>query len=253
MPRPCKRRRVCAEPSCGHFGPKDAPGMSRQTVTMTLDEFEAIRLIDREGRNQEQCALLMNVARTTVQAIYSSARGKLAECLVDGKELRIEGGDYVLCDGSIRKTCGCGNPNCRCDSETQEEMTMKIAVTYENGQVFQHFGHTEQFKIYDVADGKIVSAQVVDTNGSGHGALGGFLAAMGVDTLICGGIGGGAQNALQEAGIQFYGGASGNADQAVEALLAGKLAFDPNVHCDHHDHEGHHHGGDHHCGGHCGH
>lgn len=128
---------------------------------------------------------------------------------------------------------------------------MKIAVTYENGQVFQHFGHTEQFKIYNVADGKILSSQVVDTNGSGHGALGGFLADMGVDTLICGGIGGGAQNALTEAGIRFYGGASGDADKAVEALLAGTLAFDPNVHCDHHDHEGHEHGGDHHCGGHC--
>lgn len=246
MPRPCKRRRVCAEPSCGHFGPKDAVDAPRQTVIMTLDEFEAIRLIDLEGRTQEQCAMMMNVARTTVQAIYSSARSKLAECLVQGKELRIEGGDYVLCDGSIRKTCGCGNPNCRCN---EEEMTMKIAVTYENGQVFQHFGHTEQFKVYEVADGKILSAQVVDTNGSGHGALGGFLAALGVDTLICGGIGGGAQNALREAGIQFYGGASGNADAAVEALLAGTLEFDPNVHCDHHDHEGH--GGDHHCGGHC--
>lgn len=251
MPRPCKRRRVCAEPSCGHFGPKDMPEAARQTVIMALDEFEAIRLIDLEGRTQEQCAALMNVARTTVQAIYSSARGKLAECLVLGKELRIEGGDYVLCDGSIRGSCGCGNPNCRRGSEAKEETMMKIAVTYENGQVFQHFGHTEQFKIYNVENGKIVSAQVVDTNGSGHGALGGFLAGMGVDTLICGGIGGGAQNALTEAGIRFYGGASGDADKAVEALLAGNLAFDPNVHCDHHDHEGHEHGGDHHCGGHC--
>ena len=251
MPRPCKRRRVCAEPSCGHFGPKDPGAATGQTVIMTLDEFEAIRLIDLEGRTQEQCAALMNVARTTVQAIYSSARGKLAECLVNGSELRIEGGDYVLCDGSIRGSCGCGNPNCRCGAESKEETTMKIAVTYENGQVFQHFGHTEQFKIYNVADGKILSSQVVDTNGSGHGALGGFLADMGVDALICGGIGVGAQNALTEAGIRVYGGASGDADKAVEALLAGTLAFDPNVHCDHHDHEGHEHGGDHHCGGHC--
>ena len=251
MPRPCKRRRVCAEPSCGHFGPKDPGAATGQTVIMTLDEFEAIRLIDLEGRTQEQCAALMNVARTTVQAIYSSARGKLAECLVNGSELRIEGGDYVLCDGSIRGRGGCVKPNCRCGAESKEETTMKIAVTYENGQVFQHFGHTEQFKIYNVADGKILSSQVVDTNGSGHGALGGFLADMGVDTLICGGIGVGAQNALTEAGIRFYGGASGDADKAVEALLAGTLEFDPNVHCDHHDHEGHEHGGDHHCGGHC--
>ena len=73
---------------------------------------------------------------------------------------------------------------------------MKIAVTYENGNVFQHFGHTEQFKLYDVQDGKVVSSQVVDTNGSGHGALAGFLAAHQVEALICGGIGGGAQMAL---------------------------------------------------------
>lgn len=76
---------------------------------------------------------------------------------------------------------------------------MKIAVTYENGEVFQHFGHTEQFKLYEVSGGKLLHTQVVDTNGSGHGALAGLLAQLGVDTLICGGIGGGAQAALAEA------------------------------------------------------
>ena len=100
---------------------------------------------------------------------------------------------------------------------------MKIAVTYENGEIFQHFGHTEAFKIYDIADGKVVSAEVVDTNGSGHGALAGFLVAHGVDTLICGGIGGGAQNALAQAGIRLFGGVSGNADEAVNALRGTQL------------------------------
>ena len=100
---------------------------------------------------------------------------------------------------------------------------MKIAVTYENGQVFQHFGHTEQFKLYEVEDGRVVSSQVVDTNGSGHGALAGFLQQAGVSALICGGIGGGARTALAEAGIVLYPGVSGNADAAVEALLAGSL------------------------------
>ena len=127
---------------------------------------------------------------------------------------------------------------------------MKIAVTYENGEIFQHFGHTETFKIYDIADGKVVSAEVVDTNGSGHGALAGFLVAHGVDTLICGGIGGGAQNALAQAGIRLFGGVSGNADEAVNALLAGNLGYNPNVHCDHHDHEAGHSCGDHGCGSH---
>lgn len=125
---------------------------------------------------------------------------------------------------------------------------MKIAVTYENGNVFQHFGHTEQFKIYDVEDGKIVSSKVVDTNGSGHGALAGLLSALKVNVLICGGIGGGAQAALNDCGIKLFGGVNGNTDEAVNAFIEGNLAFDPNVHCSHHDHE---HGEEHHsCGNH---
>lgn len=124
---------------------------------------------------------------------------------------------------------------------------MKIAVTYENGQIFQHFGHTAQFKLYEVEDGKVVREVVVDTNGSGHGALAGFLMQRGVDTLICGGIGGGAQSALTEAGIRFYGGVRGSADAAVQALLDGTLGYDPEVHCDHHNHA---HGAGHTCGEH---
>ena len=126
---------------------------------------------------------------------------------------------------------------------------MKIAVTYENGQVFQHFGHTGQFKVYEVADGKVVSSAVLPTNGSGHGALAGFLRERGVDTLICGGIGGGARTALAEAGITLYPGASGEADAQVAALLAGSLSYDPDTVCAHH--EGH--GEGHDCGSHsCG-
>lgn len=128
---------------------------------------------------------------------------------------------------------------------------MKIAVTYENGQVFQHFGHTQQFKIYEVAGDKITGTEVIDTNGNGHGALAGFLMQRGVDTLICGGIGGGAQMALAAAGIRLYGGVSGDADAAVNALLAGSLGYNPDVRCDHHDHgEGGHTCGDHGCGHH---
>ena len=127
---------------------------------------------------------------------------------------------------------------------------MRIAVTYENGEIFQHFGHTQQFKVYDVQDGKIVASQVVDTNGSGHGALAGVLTALNADVLICGGIGGGAQMALATAGIPLYGGVSGSAEAAAEALSAGKLAYNPDVRCSHHDHE---HGEGHTCGSHgCG-
>ncbi len=129
---------------------------------------------------------------------------------------------------------------------------MKIAVTYENGMIFGHFGHTKQFKVYDVEGTVIRNAEVIDTNGSGHGALADFLVAHGVKVLICGGIGGGAQTAIAKAGIQLFGGVTGFADKAVEALLGGKIVYNPNVKCDHHDHS---HGdghtcGDHGCGGH---
>lgn len=127
---------------------------------------------------------------------------------------------------------------------------MKIAVTYENGLIFQHFGHTEQFKIYDVENGEVKNSIVVSTNGSGHGALAGFLKTNGVDTLICGGIGGGAKNALAEAGITLYGGCMGSADEAVKALIENKLNYNANVECNHHSHD-HAHGHD--CGSHnCG-
>lgn len=118
---------------------------------------------------------------------------------------------------------------------------MKIAVTYENGNVFQHFGHSEQFKVYDVEDGKILGSQVIGSNGSGHGALAGLLDGEGIDVLICGGIGGGAQRALEEYGIELCAGASGNTDEAVEAYLRGEL-INTGANCDHH------HGADHSCG-----
>lgn len=125
---------------------------------------------------------------------------------------------------------------------------MKIAVTYEAGLIFQHFGHTAQFKIYEIEQDTVKNAVVVDTNGHGHGALAGFLKEQGVNALICGGIGGGAQMALADAGIQLFGGVSGDADEAVEALLAGDLTYNPNVHC---NHQGHDHAcGNHGCGSH---
>ena len=114
---------------------------------------------------------------------------------------------------------------------------MIIAVTYENGQVFQHFGHTKQFKIYDIQDSRVVSFKIVAAGGSGHGARAGFLKELGVEVLICGGIGGGAQNALTDAGIKFFGGVQGSTDQAVVAYVCGKLDYNPNAKCDHHDHE----------------
>lgn len=128
---------------------------------------------------------------------------------------------------------------------------MKIAVTYEAGAVFQHFGHSEKFKIYETEGDKVVSSEIADAAGSGHGALAGFLKDRGVDVLICGGIGGGARTALAEAGIRLYPGVTGDADACVEQLLSGSLSYDPDTVCSHHHHEeGHTCGEDKHgCGG----
>ena len=256
MPRPKKCRRICDYPQTPSFIPAEMPE-PMDAVILTLEEYETIRLIDKEGLSQEQCGDFMQVARTTVQQIYSSARKKLADVLVDGLPLRIEGGDFALCSGN---SAAYGCRNCYqqkihpMHEKPKGDHIMRIAVTYENGSVFQHFGHTEQFKIYDVEDGNIISSEVVDAGGSGHGALAGVLSALKVDALICGGIGGGAQMALEAAGIRLYGGVSGSADAAAEALAAGTLAYNPNVMCSHHG-EHHHEGncGDHGCGHHsCG-
>ena len=214
---------------------------------MTVDEYEALRLMDNEGLTQEACADRRNIARTTVTAIYDSARKKVADALVNGKRLLITGGH-------------CEFEPVKIDQKIIEKGTdtMRIAVTYENGEIYQHFGHTEQFKLYDIEEGKIINEQIVDTNGSGHGALAGFLQAAKADALICGGIGMGAQTALADAGIMLYAGVRGSADAAAKALAEGTLEYDPDAQCGHHGHHGeghecgHHHGEGHECGHHHG-
>lgn len=238
MARPTRCRRIGKQPVHRSFVPEDAE--ATETIHMSVDEYETIRLIDYEGLNQEACAAQMNIARTTVTAIYENARRKMADSFINGKRLLIIGGrcEFVEVEGPeglIKKG----------------SKAMRIAVTYDNGMIFQHFGRSEQFKLYDVENGAITNAQVVDTNGSGHGALAGFLKAAEADALICGGIGKGAQAALEEAGIKLYGGVQGSADEAAAALVNGTLAYDPDIHCDHHGHEHHHDGED--CGHkHCG-
>ena len=218
MPRPQKSRRICCYPDYWSFAPDQ--DTANDMVTMSLDEFETIRLIDHQGKTQQQCADEMNVARTTVTAIYDSARKKLAQALVEGRRIVISGGNYTL-DNTLSE-----------EVAQKGKTIMRIAVTYENGQIFQHFGRTEMFKLYDVADGKIISEQLVGTDGAGHGALAGF--------------------AMREAGITLYGGNSGSADEAVKSFLAQTLVQNDNPTCDHHGHEhaAGHSCGDHGCGNH---
>lgn len=247
MARPQKCRTICSEPDYTSFNPQGI--LSSQNIILTLDEYEAIRLIDLEKLTHEQCSKQMNISRTTVTEIYESARHKIAESLVNGKSLIISGGNYKLCNGTENPYCQ--NKFC-CKKNTfiptkelnkfkqKGEIDMRIAVTYDNGNIFQHFGHTEQFKLYDITDNKITATNIVSTNGSGHGALAGFLKELAVDTLICGGIGGGAVNALAQIGVKLYGGISGKCDDAVEKLINGTLVQNSEVHCSGHGHEHHH-------------
>ena len=240
MPRPVRCRRIERLPVYRSFSPDDAA--AAEEVRMTVDEFETLRLLDDEGLTQEACAARMNIARTTVTAIYDSARKKVADVLVHGKRLLITGGCCEYEPVEINQAIMEKGSKC-----------MRIAVTYENGEIFQHFGHSEQFKLYDAENGRITGEQVVNTNGSGHGALAGFLQSAKVDALICGGIGMGAQMALADAGIKLYAGVQGAADAAAKALAEGNLEYDPNARCDHHEHHdgdcGHDHCAEHHCWG----
>lgn len=246
MARPRRCRRICQEPAYDQFIPGGFAG--GDSIYLSVDEYEVIRLIDYERLTHEQCGRQMDISRTTVTEIYGSAREKLAACLVDGRPLVISGGHYKLCEGG--ETCQI-RPCRKAESKIRKpvlkkgEQEMRIAVTYESGMIFQHFGHTSQFKIYDIEDNQITKSQVVDTEGQGHGALSGFLSDLKTDILICGGIGGGAQSALAEAGIQLYGGAKGSADEAVQAYLDGTLSYDANVQCSHHGEEHHHSCGEH--------
>lgn len=123
---------------------------------------------------------------------------------------------------------------------------MKVAITCENNQVFQHFGHTPEFAVFTIEQGKVLSKEILSCGDTGHGALAGLLQNGGIDLLICGGIGGGAQVALAKAGIKLIGGASGDIDETITAFVSGHLQVNEDFECHHHDDSEHSHS----CGSH---
>jgi len=238
MARPNKQKRVFSMPK-GRFFSSLPMANQGTSIILEIEEYETIRLIDYRGLTQEACAQQMNIGRGTVQSLYAEARKKIARFIVEGINLQISGGNFELCD--TMKQQYAQSPT-RGGQESKEGNTpMKIAVTYDNGEVFQHFGQTSQFKIYEIADNKIASSTIIDANGLGHGALVGFLKDQGITTLICGGIGAGARNMLTEDDIQLLSGASGKADEQVASFLAGNLATSAANECHHHEGEAHAH------------
>lgn len=248
MPRPKNCRRIKSYPNYWIF--EAADNENDESICMSLEEYEAIRLIDYMGLSQEEAAKSMEISRPSINDTYQSARAKLAEFLVEGKNINISGGFYSLKEKGMKSL-----------SDKGEEI-MRIATTFKDGNVSDHFGKTEFFKIFDVEDGKIVKDEVLDPNGKARGQLIELLKANEVDVLICGTIGMGAIRALEEAGIKCLPGCAGEAKENVEAYLDNRLATNSDaVHECHHadEHEHHHHEGNHECGHHhdedheCGH
>ena len=215
---------ICEDKYC--FSNEKIFGMVVPTYFWRLPRIVAEYLGKLRIENCGYTFFLTSYGATTGEAGSMANKNRVDKWLSDGKK------QLKLVIGNIM-------------SKRKGERQMRIGVTYENGEIFQHFGHTEQFKLYDVENGEIKQTQVVDTNGQGHGALSSFLTNAGVEVLICGGIGGGAQTALAAAGIQLFGSVSGNADEAVKNYIAGNLNYNPEVHCTHHEHE--HSCGEHHC------
>lgn len=241
-----KCRRICSEPQALRFMPEGCRG----GVSLSVEELETLRLCDCEELEQETAARRMAVSRGTLQRMLYSAHKKVAEALCQGLAIEIGGGNYEIsdswCGGAARcRRCPFSEEAERAERERIESIMKdgKIAVTYENGEIFQHFGHTRYFALYEIKGGAVATKTIIDADGSGHSALGGFLKENGAELLICGGIGGGAKNVLAAAGIELVSGVSGDADAAVAALLAGELHDDPAAECTHHGHG-------HECGGH---
>lgn len=226
MPRPKKCRKVCQLPPMREFRPVGAIPCE-SAVILSVDEYEAIRLIDRQGFSQEECSSYMQVARTTVQMIYNSARKKLADALVDGLPLRIEGGDYRLCDGS-EEYCGCGG----CWKHRRGQMTkakeegqMRIAIPLdENRQdVCIVLARAPYFLFQDENGETVVENPAAQAQGGAGVQAAQFLVDSGVTTLITVRCGQNAADVFHAAGMKIYKSVNRTAAEELAALADGKL------------------------------
>jgi len=227
VPRPKKCRKVCQMPTTKEFQPIGDTSC-KASVILTVDEYEAIRLIDKQGFSQEECSNYMQVARTTVQLIYNSARKKLADALVDGLSIRIEGGDFQLCDGN-EDYCGCGG--CRrhrrgcLQRNIQEDGKMRIAIPLdENKQdVCIVLARAPYFLLREDGKDTIVENPAAQAHGGAGIHAAQFLVDSGVNVLITVRCGQNAADVFKAAGMKIYKSANKAAAEDLAALEEEKL------------------------------
>ncbi|MHB1345452.1 MAG: DUF134 domain-containing protein [Thermoleophilia bacterium] len=241
MARPRKWR--CVEGPAGPrlFKPAGVPARELERVLLTLDGLEVLRLLDLEGRTQEEAALHLGVSRSTVSRLAAEARGAVADALVGGKALAIEGGPVAI--AQQRRVARASS--LETDGTTNGGESMVIAVPYLDGRVNAHFGQTQAFLIAEAEDGALQKSTVYTVAGleHNHSGLAGFLAERGVDVILAGGMGAPMQQALTRAGFDLYCGVSGPANEAVEAFLGGEIAKSEATCGHHHGAAGHDDGG----------
>ena len=170
MARPRQERKVCCMPACRRFQPETP--VSSEEIQLTVEEYETLRLMDLEGYTQAECAQTMGIAPDPPFRAFMPIRpgGRSAACSVEGRPLVIGRGSLPALSGMVgpmplRRMRAAQGPACVSCVQERKDSVMRIAATYENGEVFQHFGHTAQFKLFDTENGKILSTQVVDTQG----------------------------------------------------------------------------------------
>ena len=225
MSRPLTERRVGCRVPARSFKPAGVPGRALEEVVLSLDEAESIRLADLEGLYQEAAAFRMAVSRQTFGRIVEAARRKVADAIINGKLLRIEGGVVVI--------------------HEEGEKLMKVAVPAREGQVDEHFGHCEHFMVYSLDAGRQIASEEKVDSPEGCGCksdIAATLSRMGVTHMVAGNMGEGAVRVLHAHGIEVVRGASGSTREAVERFSAGTLE-DSGAACAVHAH-GHHGGKD---------
>ena len=228
MPRPRKCRKVCCLPDNDGFVPVRG-GEELTPIVLNVDEYEAIRLIDREGFSQEQCGEYMRIARTTVQQIYAAARKKLADALVEGLPQRIEGGDFQLCDGN-EDYCGCGG--CRrhrrgcVQQNIMEDRKMRIAIPLdENKQdVCIVLARAPYFLFWEDGKDTILENPAAQAHGGAGIQAAQFLVDNGVNVLITVRCGQNAADVFKAAGMKIYKSANKAAADDLTAFEDGKLS-----------------------------